>query len=180
MKIAILLLAVVLVAGCTQPQAPITEITIEGHGSQIYTFAHDIRQSLLVKTNDTEGIMAIGRTFDHMNIVFNGLNTQQNAYFRITILNFMAKVPIYYSYEGRLVTFDSYYFFEDEWYNSTGGQIEKPVFEDPVIWLQGPADINETSLVLQNNTIFLNGDSYNGLTMAGDKLALLFFGIDSI
>ena len=69
---------------------------------------------------------------------------------------------------------------DNKWYNSTNEEIERPEFNGPVLWLVGPSAANETSLTLTNGTIYLSGDSYRGLTMVGDKLVLLFFGIDSV
>lgn len=172
-----LLIGVVLVSGCAQQQ-PRNEIYIRSHGNQIYTFANDIGEALRVKTNDPQGIKDIGKTLEKLNIVFNGSDVQDNAYFRVVLVNIGAKVPTYYSYEGRLVYFDSYYFVDDKWFNSTNEETA-PSFSGPVLWLKGPATgANETSLVLMNNTIYLSGDSYKGLTLAGDKLVLLLFGID--
>lgn len=179
--IILTLLAVVMIAGCTSEEKPITEISIPGHGTEVYTFYNDIHKAVLVKTNDPQGIKAIGDSFTKMNIVFDGSSTQDNGYFRAILISILAKVPIYYSYEGRIVHFDSYYFIGDKWYNSTSEEIEKPVFQDPVLWLSGPSTgANETSVILNNNTIYLNGDSYKGLTMASDKLVLLFFGINKV
>ncbi len=174
------LVIVAIISGCTQ-ELPVTEVSIPGHGSQIYTFSNDIRQSLLVKTNDPDGVKAMSASLTRMDIVFDGSNTQDNAYFRAVLISILAKLPVYYSYEGRLVYFDSYYFIGDTWYNSTNEEIEKPVFQDLVLWLSGPSTgANETSIILEDNVIHLNGDSYDGLTLAGDKLVLLFFGIDKI
>jgi len=177
--ITALVFAAVLVAGCTQ-ELPVTEVVIPGHGSQVYTFSNDIRQSLLVNTNNPEGIKAIGRQLTVMNVVFDGSNQQDNAYFQVVLTNIVAKLPIYYSYEGRLIRFNSFYSVDNKWYNSTNEEIERPEFNGPVLWLVGPSAANETSLTLTNGTIYLSGDSYRGLTMVGDKLVLLFFGIDSV
>lgn len=176
-KILIGLVVLVFIAGCTEQQ-PITEISIPGHGNQIYTFTNDIREALRVKTNDPEGIKSTGKTLTKINIVFDGSNTQDNAYFRVVLINIGAKLPTYYAYEGRLVTFDSYYFIGDKWYNATSEEITKPNFTETVLWLSGPSTANETSLTLKGNIIYLRGDSYKGLTLAGDKLVLLFFQID--
>ena len=177
--IILVVFAVVLVAGCAQ-ELPVTEVVIPGHGSQVYTFSNDIRQSLLVNTNDPEGIKAIGRQLTIMNVVFDGSNQQDNAYFQVVLTNIVAKLPIYYSYEGRLIRFNSFYFLDGQWYNSTNEEIERPEFNGPVLWLVGSSTANDTSLTLTNNTIYFSGDSYKGLTLAGDKLVLLFFGIDSV
>lgn|SRR3989338_1854212 len=177
--LALAILAIILVAGCAEQKQPQNEIYIQGHGDQIYTFANDINEALKVSTNDPEGIKSIGRSFSKMNIVFNGSDQQDNAYFRVVLVNIGAKVPSYFSYEGRLVYFDTFYFLDEGWFNSANEQIPQPLFADPVLWLRGPATgANETSLMLENNTIYLNGDSYKGLTLAGDKFVLLLFGID--
>ncbi|MFA4820116.1 MAG: hypothetical protein WC613_04120 [Candidatus Aenigmatarchaeota archaeon] len=178
--ILLLLLSVILVAGCTEQQ-PITEISVQGHGNEIYTFSNDIRESLRVKTNDPEGIMIIGATFTDMNVVFDGTNQQDNAYFRVVMTNIIAKLPVFYSYEGRLISFNAYYFIGDTWYKSANETIEKPNFSSPILWLSGPSTgAKDTSLNLVNNTIHLSGTDYKNLTLAGDKLVLLFFGIDNI
>ena len=177
--IPLILVAMTLIAGCAEQQ-PITEISIQGHGNEIYTFSNDIRESLLVKTNDPEGIKAIGATFTDMNVVFDGSNQQDNAYFRVVLTNINAKLPLFYSYEGRLISFNAYYFIGDTWYKSANQTIE-PNFSSPVLWLSGPSTgAKDTSLNLVNNTIYLSGTSYKNLTLAGDKLVLLFFGIDNI
>lgn len=179
--IPLLLVVMALIAGCAEERQPITEISIQGRGSEIYTFSNDIHESLLVKTNDPNGIKAIGKTFTEMNVVFDGSNQQDNAYFRVVLTNINAKLPVYYSYEGRLISFNAYYFIDGVWYRSANETIEKPNFSSPVLWLIGPSTgANETSLRLENNTIYLSGESYKGLTLAGDKLVLLFFNIDSI
>ena len=176
----IFLTLIVLVSGCTQQQ-PLTELSIPGHGNEIYTFSNDIRESLLVKTNDPQGIKNTGLSLQHVNIVFNGSNKQDNGYFSAVLVSMINKVSLYYAYEGRIIYFDSYYFLDDKWYNSTNEMIEKPGLSDTILWLKGPATgANETSLQLVDNTIYLSGTDYKGLTLAGDKLVLLFFGIEKI
>lgn len=179
-KIFLVLLIVIAVAGCTQ-QKPVTELSIPGHGSQIYTFSNDIREALLVKTNDPDGIKTISRNYDNYIIVYNGSDLQDVGYFRVVAIN-LGKIPIFYSYEGRLINFDYYYFAGGKWYNSTNEELDElPQFKYPVIWLLGPSTgTNETSLTLVNNTIYLAGKDYRGLTLAGDKLVLLFFGVEKI
>lgn len=177
----LMLIGVILIAGCVQEQEPVTELYVPGHGNQIYAFTNDIRESLLVKTNDPESIKDIGKSLVKLNIVFDGSNEQDNAYFRVVLVNLAAKLPTYYSYEGRLMYFDPYYFIGEKWYNSSSEEIQMPAFSEPVLWFSGPSTgANETSLTLENNTIYLRGESYKGLTLAGDKLALLFFQIDKI
>ena len=177
--IVAILFVVVLVAGCAQ-QKPVTELTIPGHGSEVYTFSNDIRESLKVKTNDPQGIKDIGLQLERINIVFNGSSKQDNGYFSAVLIGLINKVSLYYAYEGRVIYFDSYYFLNDTWYNSTNEVIEKPVFSGTVLWLVGPSSANETSLTLINNTIYMRGADYKGLTLASDKLVLLLFGIEKI
>ena len=178
--IVAILFAVVLVAGCTQ-QKPVTELTIPGHGSEVYTFSNDIREALKVKTNDPQGVKDVGANLQHINIVFNGTNKHDNGYFSAVLISIINKVSLYYAYEGKVIYFDSYYFLDDKWYNSTNEIIEKPNLSDTILWLKGPSTgANETSLVLVNNTVYLSGTDYKGLTLAGDKLVLLLFGIEKI
>lgn len=181
--LAILLIGVVLISGCTgSSYQPVTEITIEGHGNQVYTFSNDIRQSLRVPVNDPDGIKEIGRDYDIMAMVFNSSSPQDNAYFTVVTTNMMNKIPNYDAYEGRVFQLIPFYFDEKgQWYNRTGGNITKPDFRVPAIWLVGPnTGANETSLRLTNNTIYVSGTDYKNLTMAADKLTLLFFNIDKI
>ena len=181
MRFAILaaVIGIVLISGCVEEQ-PVTELYVPGHGNQIYTFSNDIRESLLVETNDPEGIKEIGKNLVKLNVVFNGSSEQDNAYFRVVLVNLAAKLPTYYSYEGRLMYFDPYYFVGEKWYNSSNEEIQMPVFSEPVLWLYGPSSTNETSLTLEGNIIRLRGKDYRGLPLAGDKLTLLFFQIDKI
>jgi hypothetical protein len=184
-KLILLLLAAVAIAGCVDQTAyePLTELHLTGGGTEVYTFANDIRKTLKeVDVNDPEGIMAIGNSYDKYAIVYNGTDLQDVSYFKIVAINF-AKIPIYYAYLGRVAVFDYYYFSENSWHNATGGEIESlPDFEDmPAIWMIGPGTgATDTSLNLVNNTIYLSGTSYRNLTMAGDRLSLLFFNIDEI
>jgi hypothetical protein len=178
--IIISILAVLVVAGCSQPRQPVTEIQVPGHGTEIYVFSNDVYEALKVTSNDPDGIKLIGNTFEHMDIVFNGSSEQDNAYFRVVLVNMLAKVPLYFSYEGRLVTFTPYYFIDDKWYDSAN-ETAKPDFKDTVIWLNGPnTGALDTSVNLEGNTIYLSGTSYKNLTLAGDKLTLLLFNIDQI
>ena len=178
-ELIIAVFAAALVAGCTSQQ-PVTELMIPGHGSELYSFANDIHEALAVKSNDQQGIHQIGNDFIVMNIVFNGANSTDNAYFRVVIIDLIPKVIKYYSYDGKYVVFNKFYYIDDKWYNETGGEMPKPQFAAPTLWLVGPSEASGTYVNLQSNTIYLSGTSYNNLTLAGDKLALIFFGIDQI
>jgi len=179
MLLILILVSFVLISGCTERQ-PVTEIVIPGHGDQVYTFAHDIYDSAKVPVNDPQGIGLLFAINNRYTIVFDGSDSQDNAYFRVVLIN-LGKLPIYYAYEGRMVTFDYLYYIDDQWYNETDGEIGTPVFENPVLWLIGPSTgAEETSLTLEDNIIYLQGTSYDNLTMAGDKLTLLVFGFDDL
>ncbi|MEM7819430.1 MAG: hypothetical protein QXD48_01215 [Candidatus Aenigmatarchaeota archaeon] len=178
-KYILLIVILILVSGCIQ-QKEIKEIMIPGHGNQVYTFENDIREALKVKTNNESGIKEIFLRNDHFNIVFDGSNQQDNAYFRVVLIN-MAKIPIYFAYDGRIITFDYYYYIGEQWFNSTDGKITKPELKYPSIWFLGPnTGANETSVNLIDNVIYLQGTSYKNLTLAGDKLTLIVFGIEKI
>ena len=178
-KIFLAIIAVVLVAGCAEQQ-PVTEISIPGHGNQIYAFHNDIRESLKVPVNDPEGIKALA-SYNGLNLVFDGSSGQDNSYFTIVTTELTQKLPVYFSYEGRLFGFRPYYYIGPQWYDADGIEIGEPSFSGPVLWLLGPSTgANETSLTLVNNTVYLQGTSYKNLTLAGVKFTLLLFNIDKI
>lgn len=178
-NVILVIMAVALISGCASQQ-PVTEITIPNHGSQVYAFANDIREALKFRANDPEGIKQIGNDFIVMNIVFNGANVTDNAYFRVVIFDLLTKLNTYYNYEGKYVAFNTFYYINDQWYNYTGGEIPRPEFAAPSLWLVGPSEASGNYLSLEDNTIYLSGTSYHNLTLAGDKLTLLFFNIDQI
>jgi hypothetical protein len=181
MKKIILLITLIAIAGCTQKYQPVTEISIPGHGNEIYTFNNDIREALRVHSNDPDEIKQIASQMDRMALVFDGSDQQDNAYFNVVVTDLSAKIPVFYSYEGRLFYFVPYYYLGDQWYNRTNDPIPKPDFDIPVLWLRGPSTgANDTSVNLVNNTVYISGTSYKNLTLAGDKFTLLVFGIDKI
>lgn len=175
----IALVSVLVVSGCTEQQ-PITEVSIPGHGNQIYAFHNDIRESLTVPVNNPAGIKALINSSNGMNLVFDGSSPQDNAYFTVVTTEVTEKISTYYSYEGKLFGFAPYYYMGEQWYDSGGVEINGPP-SGPVLWLLGPSTgANGTSLRLENSTVYLSGDSYKGLTLASDKLALLVFNIDKV
>ncbi len=184
MKTIFLLLAVVVLAGCIQQDeyVPLTELHLQGGGNEVYTFTHDIRQTLKLNVNNPEGIMDLADRSDIMVLVFDGSDRQDNAYFTVVVTNLQQKIPIYYAYKDRVFNLVPFYYLGDEWFDKTGKNITKPDFgTTPAIWLKGPSTgATDTSLNLTNNTIYLSGLSYQNLTMAGDRLTLLFFNIDEI
>lgn len=177
----VILASLVLVSGCAEQPQEIKEITIPGHGNQVYTFENDIREALKVPVNSETGVGILMSMYDHYTIVFDGSDMQDNAYFRVVLIN-LGKIPIFYAYEGKAISFEYFYYIGDQWYNETDGEIKKPDFSRrPTIWLKGPSTgANETSLTLENNILYLQGTSYKNLTLAGDKLTLIVFGIKSV
>jgi hypothetical protein len=185
MKYVILigLFAIVAVALCVQEQAPIKEIADPGH-NYIYTFNNDIRQSLLVKADNTNAIRDLFLNQSSLNVVFNGTDEYDNGMFRLALIDIMSKIPFYLANEGKSVTFSVYYFTdigEEQWFNSTGEQIEKPSLENFTLWLKGPATgATETSVTLQGKTVYLQGTSQLNMSLAADKLTLIVFGINDM
>ncbi|HLD85768.1 MAG TPA: hypothetical protein VI968_04385 [archaeon] len=179
MKYIVFALAVlVIVAGCVQEKAPIKEISIPGQ-AKIYQFTNDLRSAVLVKSNDETGIKNIFYAAKNINIVFDGSSETDNAYFSAVLIDFGAKVPLYLSYDGVQIKFTPFYTLSDDWYNATDDKIPEPTFIEPVLVIKGPSTgAEETSVNLYNNTIVLQGTSYKNLTLAGDKLTLIVFGID--
>ncbi|MBI2971259.1 MAG: hypothetical protein HYY37_02455 [Candidatus Aenigmarchaeota archaeon] len=172
---ASLLVALVLVAGCTSP-APVKEITIPGHGSQVYVFTHDIREASKVPANDETGIRSLFTQADAITIVFDGSSSTDNGYFQVVSINVIDKLRTYFAYEGKVMRFSPAYYLGDTWYDADG-EIEKPNLTD-ALWLMGPdTGAAETSLTLDGSIVYLRGTSYKNLTLAGDKLALVVMNV---
>jgi hypothetical protein len=172
----IAVICVIIVAGCVQEEVALKEISIPGH-NDIYTFSNDIRDALKVESNNPAAIKS--QFYEgEMSVVFDGSSPQDNAYFTVVMTNIMAKVPTYLAYEGVLIKFQPYYFIGETWYNRNGDEIEKPKLAN-VLWLKGPSTgAEETSVNIINNTIILQGTSYQNLTLAGDRLVLEVMGIN--
>ncbi|MBI2578654.1 MAG: hypothetical protein HYW26_03010 [Candidatus Aenigmarchaeota archaeon] len=174
-----MLFSVLLVSGCVQQQREIKEITIPGH-PQIYSFSNDLREVLKVPVSGKADMQILFLQSSSIDIVFNGTSTQDNAYFRVVLIDMITKMQAYASNEGKQLTFRSYYFVDSKWYNSTNGEIEKPGL-GTAIWLKGPeTGAEETSVRADESIITVQGTSYKNLTLAGDRLVLVVFGIDRI
>lgn len=172
------LVILVIAAGCVQEKTPIKEISIPGQ-AKIYQFSSDLRSAVMVKSNDEASINNIFYTAKNINIVFDGSSETDNAYFNAVLIDFGSKVPLYLSYDGIQIKFTPFYTIGDDWYNATDDKITKPNFTEPVLMLKGPdTGAEDTSVNIFNNTIVLQGTSYKNLTLAGDKLTLIVFGID--
>ncbi len=178
MRFVIPLIAIVLIAGCTQ-QTPITEVMIPGHGSQIYQFSYDIRESVKVAANDEPGIRNLIRNSDRLAIIFNETATgEEKSMFQQLVINVANKLPTYFSYEGKLLAMNVLYYGEDGYlYNGTRERTELP--PDAKVMLLGPTTgATGTSVNIKGDIITLQGMDRKGVVLAGDKLALIVMGID--
>lgn len=174
-----LISSVLLVSGCVQQDKEIKEIIIQGH-PQIYSFSNDLREVLKVPVRNKAGMQSLFLESSSIDIVFNGTSTKDNAYFRVVLINMITKMQTYAANEGKQLLFRPYYFVGSKWYNSTNGEIEKPEL-GATIWLKGPeTGAEETSVSADESIITVQGTSYKNLTLAGDRLILVVFGIDRV
>ncbi len=183
--ISMLILALVLTAGCIgETPEPVKELRFEGHGSQVYTFRNDINEALKIPVNDNIGIREIFLKSEKINVVFDGSNESENAFYRVVLID-LGKIPIFLSYQGKLLKFDYFYTTDGKWYNANGETHDAnniTITGPPsgnTLWLIGPNHTNKTELELVNQTIYLKGKSYSDLTLAGDKLTLVVFGVNN-
>ncbi|MCX6819057.1 MAG: hypothetical protein NT129_03605 [Candidatus Aenigmarchaeota archaeon] len=182
-KIMIIFIAVILLSGCIEQEQEkeIKSITIPGHGQQVYEFSYDIKKSLAVYSNDPASIKGLVWNSSKINIVFNGSNEDDNAYFRVVLINTINKLQAFFAYEGKLIDYDTFYFVDWQWYNKSIDKINKTEFSDTVIWLVGPnTGAKETAVNIEGNIIYIQGTSYENLVLAGDKFALIVMGIERI
>ncbi len=178
-KLVIVLIVSVIVSACIQQQQEIKELRIPGH-PQIYSFSNDLRETLKVPVHGKAEIQRLFLTSDSIDVVFNGTSTKDNAYFTIVALNTVSKLQTYSFNEGKALNFRSFYFVEGKWYNSTNEEIDEPQL-GTTIWMKGPeTGANETSVSVEENIITIQGTSYKGLTLAGDRLVLIAFGVENI
>lgn len=181
--VSAVIIAVILVSGCVsnEQEKEITEITISGHGNTVYVFSFDLRKSIAIPSNDPASIREQVWGSDNIVIVFNGSSEKDNAYFRMVMINTIAKFRTFFAYEGKILSYDTFYFEGDQWYNKTLEKIDKPVFEDTVLWLLGPdTGADSTSVDIEGNIIYIKGTSPDDLLMAGDKFALIVMGVENI
>ncbi len=177
MRLLIPLIAVVLVAGCTQQSTPITEISVPGHGEQIYQFSYDIRESVKIASDNESAIRNLIANSRELSIIFNStVSGEEKAVFQIIVFNLAQKLPTYFSYEGRLLLMDVLYYGEDGYlYNKTKGQVGMPEHAKILIT---PSGAGETAVRLEGSTIILKGVSQTELRKTADKLALIAMGVD--
>ena len=177
MRFYILLITVLIIAGCVQeqPKNQITEVSIPGH--PVYTFSNPINEAMKYSITDKDEIhQAILKT-RNLNIVFNGSSVEDNTYFQVVLFNVVTKIQTFFVYEHTLLRVNSYYFIGDQWYNLTN-TTSMPNLTGTTLWVKGPnTGATENSLSFANNTIYLQGLSYKNLTLAGDRLVLLVLGV---
>lgn len=174
-KTAIFILSIVAISACVQQQA-ITEIYVPGHGNQIYAFSYDIRESVKVAADNETAIRNLLANSNRLTILFNGTSDEDNAVFQVLVFNIAAKLPTYYSYEGRLVAIDALYYSDDGLYNKSKERVSLP--ETTKILLLGPnTGAKKTAVNLNGNTITVQGMTKKDVVLAGDKLALIAMNI---
>lgn len=171
MKVLGMLAVIILVSGCVQQQE-LREITISGQGNQVYVFSYDIRESVKVKSSNETSIRSLLRT-DSINILYNGTNEQDLAYFNVALFNIREKLRTFYTYNGILLKFYPFYYTVNELVNFSNESISNPTIE-----IRGPnTGATETSVTV-NGTILVQGTTSRNLQLAADRLVLVVFGID--
>ena len=172
---SLLLAALIFLAACTQQE--VKEILIPRH-NVIYTFSHDIRESLGVPVENSAEIIDTMSRNTRVIFVFNGSSEKDNALFAVTSFNVVSKLDQYFYNEGTPVYFDVYYLVNDTWYNKTKG-VQAPDLRGTVLWLKGPeTGAQRTSVYTKDGYIFVEGTDEKGVVLSGDRLVLLVMGIN--
>jgi hypothetical protein len=187
MKTAVILLVLIALGmGCVQqtPQnsTEITEITLPGHPT--YVFSNDVRTALKYNTSFEDDIGHAIRQSGHLNIIFNGSSTEDDAYFSVVLYNVIEKIQTFFVYEGGLMKVDTYYSINNTWYsagNDTIPYANITALASPIIEIRGPhTGALENSITFNGRRILIQGQSYGNLTLAGDKLALIVMGVKQV
>lgn len=174
------LILIIITSGCVA-QEEIKEITIPGHGSQVYEFSYDVRESIKVRSSGDDAISSLLRSAGRMSVIFNGTSREDNGYFSAVAFNILSKLQTFYAYEGKLLSDIAVFYYDGGWHNKTGSAVEKPDLTDASIWLLGPhTGANGTSVTIDGSVIYIQGTSLKNIAMAGDKLALIAMGINSL
>ncbi|MBI2076687.1 MAG: hypothetical protein HYT72_05570 [Candidatus Aenigmarchaeota archaeon] len=170
--LGILIVVIALISGCVQ-QTELREITIPGHANQVYVFSYDIRESIKVQAPDEAAIRNLLRT-DSINILYNGTNEQDLAYFNVALFNIREKLRTFYTYDGILLKFYPFYYTTNELVNFSNASISNPTIE-----IRGPdTGATETSVILNGKTVLVQGTTSRNLQLAADRLVLAVFDID--
>ncbi len=172
MRIFIVLAAMVFISACVQ-QTPITEITLEGQGDQVYVFSYDIRESVKINSDSEESIRNLLGSADSINLVYN--DTQSDLpIFNVALFNIREKLRTYDAYHGILLKFYPFYHTSDGLVNFSNASISNPAIE-----IKGPnTGATETSVTLNGKTVLVQGTDSRSVQLAADKLVLIFFDID--
>jgi hypothetical protein len=172
MKVLAVLAVIILVSGCVQQQE-LREIRISGQGNQVYVFSYDIRESVKIKASNETSIRSLLRT-DSINILYNGTNEQDLAYFNVALFNIREKLRTFYTYNGILLKFYPFYYTADSLVNFSNASISNPTIE-----IRGPnTGATETSVTVNEKAVLVQGTASRNLQLAADRLVLVVFGID--
>lgn len=172
-----LLSAVIFAAGCVQQQS-VTSVTID---NVEYQFSNDIRKALMVPVNDKVLLRQILLGSRNIDVIFDCSAPDELPSFSVAAHNAVSAIQNYFVYsQGRFASFDTYCFKGDQWYNSTNGEIEKPEL-GVTLWFKGQkTGASGTSVLLENNTIIIQGTNHKNLTLATDAFSLAFLGVDKV
>ena len=180
-KIFIVLIPVLLVAGCIQE--PLHNITISEHNVD-YIFTSDIREAIQVPANNPQEIRNLMLENYRINLVFDGSDAQDNGLVSVALFDITSKLTTYFISENVSKEFAIYYYVDDQWYDIKKNQTEKPDFnkEDEVtLWILGPrTGATKTNVELVDRTITIQGTSRENMAKAADKLVLIVMGIEKV
>src|SRR3989344_8904860 len=180
-KIFIVLIPVLLVAGCIQE--PLHNITISEHNVD-YIFTSNNRKAIQVPANNPEEIRDLMIQNYRINLVFDGSDAQDNGLISVALFDITSKLTTYFISENISKEFAIYYYIDDQWYDIKKNQTEKPDFnkEDEVtLWMLGPrTGAAKTSVNLEGRIITVQGTSRENIAKAADKLVLIVMGIEKV
>lgn len=135
---------------------------------QKYYFSSDIydTEKNVTLSNSADILLLLSK--GRLQIVFNGSSVKDFPYFTTTGYNIVFKMQQYSVYtQGKVL-------------NVTTEVLENATFDKPTILLRGPnSGATRTSIsLLESNVILVQGLSEKELEMAGDRLVMLFLGIN--
>jgi hypothetical protein len=159
----ILIIVMVLLAGCSEKKEPITRLIVDGVE---YVFSEDVFESLKIPVYSPPNITQ-AMNASHIYITFNDTNSTENSYFTVAAYNIVFKLTRQRLWELREVNFTVV-----PLKNLTANMT-------PVLMLVGPSEANTTSVVGFDNLTIVRGTSFKNMTMAADRLSLLLMGVVS-
>lgn len=180
MRIYLLILAIVaaiVVAGCVQQPQPITNITIDGVD---YSFANDVREALKVPVNDRFQIQQLMIYSKNISVIFDCSIPEEKPTISVVAYNAVSTIQNYLISHGTFAYFNTYCFIDDQWYDARDNSTTKPSL-GATIWFKGPkTGANRTSVLIENNTVVIQGTDHKNMTLATDAFSLAFLGISKI